>query len=245
MYKRQGDIEVVDDKLFVSYIMYDYEGNNTNATEASIAVYSYPDLVFEKIITDTRAANIGRYNTKDALITDENGDLYTISTSSIASGFLPAPDVSSGILRIKSGETEFDEDYHIDFEELSGGYKLNDIYYVGDGKAVVRIINETEEIENATYEYEGVTYYTNHWAAYYALSENPLLELGVIDLYNEEFELVTGAPNGGGSYFTGSLVEDGKLYLSISNSNESGVYIIDPETAVSYTHLTLPTTSRV
>ena len=215
------DATVNGDKLFIAYYMVASSGDFTtpNANEAKVAVFDFPSLTFDKIITDERAPNIGRYYTFNALEVDEKGDIYTFSPSSLACGYAPVPEKNSGILRIKNGETEFDADYHIDFETLSGGYKINDFYYVGNGKAVVRILKEDEA--NADY----------LWATYSPTAELPLLELGIVDLYNETFTLVSEAPNSGGGWSSATLIEDGKLYLGISNSSYSGIYSIDPATA--------------
>lgn len=215
------DMQVRGDKLFVAYYMVSGTGDfsTPSANEAKVAVFSYPGLEFEKIITDNRASNIGRYYTANALEADEKGDIYTFSPSSLACGYAPVPENNSAILKIKNGETEFDADYYIDFETLSGGYKLNDMYYVGNGKAVVRVLKEDET--NADY----------LWATYAPTSPLPLLETGIVDLYNETFTLVSDVPNGGGGWGGSYLVEDGKLYLGVSSSTYSSIYIIDPETA--------------
>ncbi|NQX80708.1 MAG: DUF4374 domain-containing protein [Flavobacteriaceae bacterium] len=127
-----NDMKVRGDKLFVAYFMKMADAFATPmANQARVAVFSYPGLEFEKIITDDRAPNIGRYYTNSALEIAENGDIYTYSPSSLACGYNPVPETNSGILRIKNGETEFDPTYHIDFETLSGGYKINDLYYIG------------------------------------------------------------------------------------------------------------------
>lgn len=222
-------VKVVGDNLFVSYYTYnaslskenesDVSGTTPDSNEAKIAVFSYPDLEFIKVITDERIPNIGRYASQHGMAADENGDLYVTASSSLACGYYPTPTTNSGILKINNGETEFDTEYHIDFETLSGGYKINDIYYVGEGKAVVRILQEDETIAD---------YF---WAAYAPGSEFPLLNYGIIDLYNETFELVSGAPNDGGGWGAPVLVEDNIVYVGISNSTYSGIYAIDTDTA--------------
>ncbi|MEQ6118106.1 DUF4374 domain-containing protein [Reichenbachiella sp. MALMAid0571] len=213
------DVAVRDDKLFASYMLMSDDGSfaTTNSNEAKIAVFSYPELEFEKIISDDRAANVGRYYTLNALEEDENGNIYTFSPSSLTSGYNPVPANNSAILRIKSGATEFDPSFYIDFETLSEGYKINDMYYVADGKAVVRVHLEDETMAE---------YY---WAAYAPTSETPILETGILDLNNKTFTLLENVPKGGGGWNSAVMVEGKKLYLGVSNSTYASIYVIDVE----------------
>ena len=229
-----SDMEVVGDRLFVSYYPYD-QFNSTEDNDgdgfpdsvtttldwgARIAVYSYPDFEYQETISDDRISSIGRYLSQNGLASDENGDLYAISTSSLASGYFPTPEANSGILRINNGESEFDSDFYIDFETLSGGYKLNDFYYLGEGKAVVRMLQEDE------------TNLLFFWGSYAPTSEFPLLEFAIIDLYEETFIPISGdIPNSGGGWPSAVLVEDDKVFVGVSNSTYSGVYVIDVDTA--------------
>lgn len=212
-----SDAKIRGDKLFISYIEMHANGSfsTPQANTAKVAVFSYPGLEFEKVISDDRAPNIGRYYGFNNLEADEKGDIYTISPSALASGYSPVPETNSGILRIKDGETEFDPGYHIDFEELSGGFKLQDLIYVGDGKAVVRVFKEEED--NSAY----------LWATYAPTSDNPLLQTGIVDLYNETFTLLENVPMAGGGWNAAYLVEDSEVYLGVSNSSYSGIYQIN------------------
>ncbi|MGD1892910.1 MAG: DUF4374 domain-containing protein [Cyclobacteriaceae bacterium] len=214
------DLKVRGDKLFAAYYLISASGDfsTPKAEEARVAVFSYPDLEFEKIISDERAPNIGRYYTTNALELDENGDIYSFSPSSLACGYAPVPTTNSGILRINNGETEFDPNYHIDFETLSGGYKINDMFYVADGKAVVRVLKEDET--NADF----------LWATYAPTSPQPLLETGIVDLYNQTFTLLTDIPKGGGGWNGAHLVEESTLYLGVSHSALAQIYAIDVDT---------------
>ena len=216
------DVAVRDGKLFAAYMVMADDGSfaTTNSNRAEIAVFSYPELAFEKIITDDRASNIGRYYTLNALETDEVGNIYTFSSSSLACGFLPVPENNSAVLRIKLGETDFDPSYYIDFETLSGGYKINDMYYVADGKAVVRVVKEDEANEDYK------------WATYSPVSETPILETGILDLNAQTFTLLANVPKAGGGWNSAVMVEDKKLYLGVSNRSYAGIYIIDVESGI-------------
>ncbi|GAF01775.1 DUF4374 domain-containing protein [Saccharicrinis fermentans] len=213
------DMKVRDNKLFAAYYHISSSGDfsTPNANQAYVAVFSYPELEFETIISDNRAPNIGRYFTMNALQKDELGDIYTFSPSSLACGYTPVPSKNSAILRIKNGETVFDNTFYIDFETLSGGYKINDMIYVKNGKAVVKVLKEDENDQAYL------------WAAYAPNAENPILETGIIDLYNQTFTLLPNIPKGGGGWNSAYLIEDDKLYLGVSSQTFASIYVIDTQ----------------
>ncbi len=218
-------VAVNDGKLFISYYFIPTAAGGAGtaiAKDAKIAVYSYPELEFEKIITDTRSASLGVYAGTGAMVKVENGDLYTYSSASAICGFIPAPAQPSSILRIKDGQSEFDASYHFDFQTASGGYKINDMLYAGNGKAIVRMFQEPPVVPQQYY-----------WAAYAPTIDQNVaaLTLGVIDFEAKTVTPITDVPAHGGAWGIGNLVNDGKVYINISHSNEAAVYIVDPATA--------------
>ncbi len=216
------DLKVRGDKLFISYYLLgagEEDGipafATPNSNEARIAVYSYPELAFEKIITDSRTSDIGNYLSFTSLEEDERGDIYSFSTSSLASGFSPTPTNPSGFLRIKNGETDFDENYFFDFESISLGYKINNAVYVGNGKAVVRMVKDDSGL----------------WATYDPDAENPICSIAIADLYNQTVTKVDDIPLHGGEWGMANLVHDGKVYINVSDATGASIYEIDPVTA--------------
>jgi hypothetical protein len=114
--------------------------------QAGIAVFSYPDMKYEKTIKDTRTSFIGRYFT-DGLGLVENGDVYAFS-SSVATDDDPATVAvdakltstkPSAITRIRGGVTEFDQSYFFNFEEISKGFVITNWLYVGQNKFIANI----------------------------------------------------------------------------------------------------------
>ncbi|WP_053405405.1 DUF4374 domain-containing protein [Persicobacter sp. CCB-QB2] len=186
-----------------------------NSNQARIAVYSYPDLVFEGLITDDRTSDIGVYTAVTAIQETENGDLYTFSTSSNASGFFPTPTNPSGFLRIKAGASDFDEDYFFNFEQASGGLKINNAIYAGNGKMVVRTITDDSGL----------------WAAYGPNTETPICGLAIADLTTKTVTVVNDVPLHGGEWGMAHLVHEGKVYINVSDSRGGHIYQVDPETA--------------
>ncbi|MFT4734785.1 MAG: hypothetical protein ACI9DJ_003382 [Algoriphagus sp.] len=216
------DMKVRGGKLFAAYYLISARGNfsTPNANEAKVAVFSYPGLEFEKIISDNRAPNIGRYYSTNALEIAENGDIYTFSPSALSCGYAPVPETNSGILRIRNGETDFDPSFHIDFEAISGGYKIQDLFYVADGKAVVRVVQEDETNGDFL------------WATYAPASETPLLKTGIVDLNAGTFNMLDNVPLAGGGWNAAYLKEGEKLYLGVSSSTSADIWEINVTTGI-------------
>ncbi|MDR6299557.1 DUF4374 domain-containing protein [Mesonia maritima] len=130
---------VADGHLFLSYYISDPDSYATDYTDqAEVAVFSYPELEFQKVITDDRVGPIGGFLVKSGLIKDEDGNIYAISHSNPANGFSQSTK-PSGILKINSGETDFDQDYFFDVESASGGGNVVRLKYLENGKAYAEI----------------------------------------------------------------------------------------------------------
>lgn len=211
-------IQVRGNNLFVPFQKLDANGYFTtpDADEAFVAVYSYPDVESEpiKIISDDRTSNIGVNGATTGLIEADNGDLYSFSSGAEMAGFAPASTKPSGILRIPNGETEFDEDYFFNVEEITGGEKLFWFDYVGDNKAIARLLTHDDG---------------GAWAAFGREYFNQ--RLVILDLEAQTVTNVANVPLHAKRYSSPVSVEDGKLYMSIETADEAYVYQIDVETA--------------
>lgn len=215
-----------DGKLFVSYFKFDGVGGavTLDTNKSHLAVFSYPSMQLEKLIEDARTGAIGIHGHNTGIQKTENGDIYAYSSSSLTSGFTSGTK-KSGIIRIKNGQTEFDKDYFFDVENASNGGKIFWMDYVGNGKALARIILDDTK--------HGTGENTNHW---YTFVNNDNLKLVVLDLNNKTVTDISGVPNPHGKRYTASLfVEDGKAYVTCATGNfdnpESHVYIVDVESA--------------
>jgi hypothetical protein len=206
-------------KLFVSF--YPLIGDTwvTPSTDtAFVSVYSYPALEYQSTFKDTRTGPIGYYSSQPCVLEDESGNHYTMSASAVATGFSQAT-THSGILKINNGEAQFDEDYFFDVEEL--GYKVMGGAYVGDGKVVARVVSN--EIDG---ELTGEA-----WAAF-SVASAPIHNIAILDLNAKTLEIVDEIPLHGGQYLTPFLIENGKVWASITTTiNDAFVYNIDPATA--------------
>jgi hypothetical protein len=210
-------IVVNDNKLYVSF--YPLHGTSwaTDFTDtAYVSVYSYPGLDSLTTIKDTRTGPIGYYGNQINMLKAENGDIYTFSPNSIAAGYTQATK-NSGILRINSGTTQFDAAYFFDVEAASGGAKLLSATYAGNGLLVARMLKQGAD--------------TTAWGAFNVT--NPVCKIAIIDLNNKTVKMVNDIPDHGGQYGGQGLVEDGKVYVSVTSTiaGESRIYAVDPATA--------------
>lgn len=211
-------LEVRGDHLFVPFHKMDPEGYFTTPSvdTAFVAVYSYPDVEEEpiKIIWDTRTSNIGVNGATTGLIEAEDGNLYSFSSGTTMAGFAPASTKPSGILRIPAGETEFDEDYFFNVEEETGGEKLFWFDYIGDNKAIARLLTHDEGAA---------------WGAFGREEFNQ--RLVILDLEVQTVTEVADVPLHAKRYSSPILVENGKVYISIETETEAHVYQVDIESA--------------
>lgn len=178
---------------------------------AWIAVYSYPDMTFEKVITDDRTSFIGRYF-RDGLAVDEKGDVYAFSSSVATGNKVLNSTKPSAITRINAGTTEFDKDYYFDIEAVSNGKNITNWIYVGQGKFVVQMTTKEEKGG-----------YTDG------------KHLGIVDVYNKTFKDVTGMPAIStikAVTYNNYTPKNGIAYIGIATTEAiSYVYKIDAATA--------------
>ncbi len=211
---------VRDDLLFVPFHKLDDAGHYATPAPdtADIAIYDYPlteGAEPKKIITDTRTSHIGVNGTTSSLIKTDSGDLYSMSNGSVAAGFSPGSTKPSAILKINSGETEFDANYFFNIEEASNGGKIFWFDYIGDNKAIARII--TDDTDAAP------------WAAYTkALITQKLV---IIDLVAQTITDVSDVPLHQKRYTSPVEVMNGKIYVSIETAEDAFVYEVDIESA--------------
>ncbi len=117
-------LDYVGDKLYVSVAFLEMVDFNLISEEEDnfyLAVIDIPTLSFEKIISYEGVKNVGFYVSENNPTTkDEQGNLY-FSSWGWNQFYEPFP---SKVFRIKSGETEFDEDWEIDIEGLFGEERI-------------------------------------------------------------------------------------------------------------------------
>ncbi|BDS11216.1 DUF4374 domain-containing protein [Aureispira anguillae] len=212
-------LTVRGDKLFIPFQKLDVHGNFSTPEPdgALVAVYSYPNVGSqpEKIISDPRTCNIGVNGMTTGLIEADNGDLYSFSCGAVMAGFTALSSKPSAILRIKSGETEFDQNYFFDIEVATNGGKIFWFDYVGNNKAIARILTADNP--------------TAPWGAYGRDIFNQ--KLVILDLENKTVTDVANVPLHAKRYTSPIFVEEGKVYVSIETAADAYVYQVDIATA--------------
>lgn len=200
-------------KLFVSFYPLHGASWDTDRTDtAYVSVYSYPGMVYQHTFKDTRTSPIGYYGGSNAMVTDESGNHYTFSTSSIAAGFTQATK-PSGILRINAGAEQFDPGYFFNVE--SHGYKMLTGTYAGNGKVVARVIPIANDAAV--------------WGAFEVT--NAICKIAILDLNAQTVTIVNDVPLHGGQYYTPFYLESGMVYISVNTGSSAYVYRVDPATA--------------
>lgn len=192
--------------LYVSYVPMN---SNTYATPAVdtafVAVYGYPDFEFKTLIKDTRLGNIGSWNAFNGFQLDENGDIIAMSNTSLTNGFSQT-NGKSGFLKIRAGETRFDEDYFFDYEALTG-YKVAHWLYLGNGKVYAEVS-------------------TNQSAGAWSDAEDLSV---IIDLNEQSHTVIQEIPlhsGQGGRRFV-AYAENGYVYAPITTSEGVYIYRVD------------------
>ncbi len=199
-------MRVSDNKVYLTYyLMHPVSYATTLTDRIWVAVYSYPELEYLTTLTDDRVGPAGAFNTNCGIISDEKGDLYTMSATAKGNGFTQSS-LPAGFLRIKKETMAFDESYYFDFEKATGGYKPAHIKYIGNGLVFAEVTTQTDE-------------QTDLWS-------DAGLKLYLIDLYNQTAKVVDGAPvhNGQGARSFTALVEAPYVYLPITEADGTFIY---------------------
>lgn len=182
---------------------------DANSTDNSEAVV--------KLISSDKGATTGAWNSgygAKFMAKDEKGDVYILCHNfwGYAARVTKKP---AGVVRIKSGTTEFDDSYYLNLEEktLGTGNPVYNLEYAGNGKVFVAALDITKvDPKNQ-----------------FSLFTDPLSQWFMVDLYAQNATKVSdsytkGALNGNG-YFEG-----GKAYLPYTNKEESYILQYDIST---------------
>lgn len=200
--------------LYVTYTPMNSKTFETAYTDTCfVAVYSYPEFKFVKLMKDTRMGPGGSWNAFNGFVKDEEDNLYVMSNSAISNGYSQSTK-HAGFLRIKKGSTTFDEDYFFDFEQATGGLKPAHIQYIGNGLVFAEVSTITPQTAN------------DRWG-------DKSLKCCIIDLKNKTVKDVEGIPvhNGNGGRRFACLIENGYAFLPVSTTDGIYIYRTDIATA--------------
>ncbi len=231
---------VSEDKLYISYIKFDTAYTTPDADTGYVAVFDYPvteDATPINTITTDSVSNLGTHGSTTGLIKVDNGDLYGYTNGEVSGGFYPASTKPSSIVRIKDGAMVFDDTYEFNIETATNGGKIFWFDYLGDNKAIARIVvrrdmlvdydenPETPDVQIDD-ELDAVP-----WEDYYNYSKAYRQKLVIIDLENKTITDIDGIPNHWARLANKTEIMAGKYYVTITTSEGSSVYQIDLETA--------------
>ncbi len=193
---------VVNDHVFLSYYVINRTTFATpNVSGAEVAVYSYPELQFQKVIRDSRVGPIGGFNIKNGLVEDESGNVYAISHSNSANGYSQSTQ-PSGILKIAAGATTFDAGYLFDVNGKAGGNAVH-VLYLNGGKAFAKL-NMTARGSQTPY-------------------SDGSLAAAVIDLRNQTVNMVNDVPPANGDGRRLAAFAEGDFVYTVVKVTENGV----------------------
>ncbi len=203
----------VNNKVYIPYYTTPgVDGANTKYVDSTwIAVFSYPELAFQKVIRDGRTGFIGNWFGMQGVQQTTDGDVYAWSTAG-GSGSLRSTK-HSAIVRIKKNTEEFDQSYFFDVEAVAGA-KIARGEYIADGKFLMTLY--------ATGETGGVS--------------GGKVKLAIVDVYNKTVTPVSGVPvHAQMSYNMKVFVDSDKKTAYYVLKNDEGklyLYVIDVATAV-------------
>ncbi len=107
------DMVIRGDKLFVG--LHQSKSMYIHEVGAYVLIVDIASDTVDKMISDPRSSSVGWYSSGNQLIVDDYGDIYVGCNAMYGMG---PEDVHPGLLRINSGETEFDPDYFFDLTEV-------------------------------------------------------------------------------------------------------------------------------
>lgn len=203
---------VAGGKVYVAYVPMDKSYLTPATDECYVAVYSYPSFKFEKLMTDSRTGNAGSWNAYNAFVKTEDGDLYVMSNSAIHNGFSQGTK-NAAFLKIKSGATEFSENYYFDFEKLTKGLKPAHLIYIGNDK----VYAEVSTISPQTLE--------GRW-------RDKSVKCCIIDLKNQTVKDITEIPvhNGDGGRRFNAICDGNYVYHGVNTADGFYIYRTDIKT---------------
>lgn len=194
-------------KLFLGYSF----GSNDFSTypnmpvyqQMNVAVINYATMTVESTISDIRSTNPGGPAVyAPSSFQDENGDIYFM-TDPVANYDYKSP---SAVYRIKSGTTTLDQSYYFDFSSKVSNGMGAAMWYIGNGKAIVRTRVAGQSID------------TDH-------------SFSVIDVKNGSFGKTLALPVDKGERMIQAVVmENGKAYIAVNATDKDYIWEYDGAT---------------
>jgi hypothetical protein len=194
-----------------------------------IAIFDNEKLEGKKIITtDKISYPTGRYKSQyyQTIRQADNGDIYVFSPSFAKTMTDPRQQTTlpAGVVRIKSGATDFDPDYYYNIEAQA------------DGKSFQRCLNAG-----------GSCFLLQMYSAVLTSNQQVANELSIFNGETGKLTYVTGLPESNviSGFSKNTYVADGYVYIAIytSDNNYPAVYKINNTTGVATKAVELQVTS--
>ncbi len=201
-----GNGRLHGNKFVMGSVLYDFDGNYADGSHA--VVFDFPGMTNPSMIsTDKMNGELGIF-ANNGEISTESGDLYFAARSGDIWGKPVKDGVHGALLRIKNGETDFDEDYLLDFtDQIGESANIRQIDYIGNGIAIAMLFDDTKvngwgDLENDHY--------------YFARVD---LEAGTATKLN--------VPLSDASWARKPMVENGHYFTYLKSTTNNTTHVID------------------
>lgn len=185
--------------------------------ECWVAIYDNASLTNPTLIkSDKISYASGRFKSQyyQMIWATENGDIYVFSPSYAKTMASPLQQTSkpAGVVRIKSGEEQFDESYYLNVENISGGRSFMRSWYIGDGNFLLQMYDEPFTLGK---------------------SAPTALSLAVLNVTNGTLVEVTGLPDTLSALGKAPYMENGFAYMPVTTTDGyPAIYKIDAANGV-------------
>ncbi|ATP58448.1 hypothetical protein CPT03_19265 [Pedobacter ginsengisoli] len=202
-----GFAEYRDNKLFLGYGFgsndWTQYPNMPVYQKSFVAVIDYSTMKVEKSLSDIRTTGPGGPNVyAPSSFVDENNDLYFI-TDPVNVYDYKSPAV---MYRIKNGQTEIDPTYFFNFSASTNNEMAPAMWYIGNGKAIVRSRIAGQSID------------ADHYFTVIDVKNGSLIKK--LDLPADKGERMVN----------GVIVEDGKAFIAVNAVDRDYIWEYDPAT---------------
>ena len=143
---------------------------------------------------DKTASLLNGFNPSYA--TSESGDLYLCSSNTNYYGVNES--VPSGIVRINSGESDFDDNYFLDITAATGGLHSLGMIYVGNNKAIVQVLQDYN-----------LDFFVDYYEVNLVTKSTRKLDVPTSNLARQAMD----------------ILENGNVIMASNNSNDNALYI--------------------
>lgn len=186
------------------YLTYTQNRNSDDISEGVtyLATMDYPAMNNITVTQDSRFTLPQHYTMNMPASFTENGVAYFLASPNIWTS--ANKNVPFGIYRVKGGATQIDPDYFYELTDRNKEEALG-LFYIGNGKAITKILDKTQITGSASY---GSAYMTDYY---------------VVDVANQTKTKINIPKSLSGSFSENVLVENG--IVSIAASTVDGFYI--------------------